>query len=264
MNQNRLVSIIIPTKNEEKNIKRCLESCLAQGYPKIEIIVVDNFSQDRTLEIAKQFTQNVYLKGPERSAQRNFGAQKAKGDFLLFVDADMELTTNLIKDCLSQKTDAVSIPEKVPHVDFWSKCRDFEKSLYEGANLLCAPRFIKKSLFIKIKGYSKNLYAAEDWDLSKRLQNKDVKLVHSQSFLIHHEGPISLKILMRKKFYYGLNLKHYVKKHPINSLSYILRPPFVKNYQKIISHPFLSFGMFTLKTLEYVSVAGGFIWGYFR
>ena len=259
-----LVSIIVATKNDEKNLKRCLVSCQKQTYKKIEIIVVDNFSEDKTAEIAKKYTKKLFLKGPERSMQRNFGAQKAKGEFLLFLDADMELASNLVKDCLFQKTNAVSIPEKVPHVDFWTKCRDFEKSLYEGDNLFSAPRFIKKSLFVKLKGYSKNLYAAEDWDLLKRLQNNRVKPANSQSFLIHNEGPISLKKLMKKKFYYGLNLKHYVKKHPKSSLSYILRTPFFKNYKKIILNPSLSIGMFTLKTLEYLSTASGFIWGYFR
>lgn len=230
----------------------------------MEIIVVDNFSEDKTVEIAKKFTRKIFLKGPERSAQRNLGAQKAKGEFLLFVDADMQLTKNLIMDCLSYKSGVVSIPEKIPHLAFWSKCRDFEKSLYANDNLISAPRFFKKNLFVKLKGYNKNLYAAEDWDLSQRLKKLDITPAHCQSFLIHHEGPLSLPELMKKKFYYGRNLKHYVKKYPKNSLSYILRPTFFKNYKKIILHPFLSMGMFTLKTLEYISAASGFIWGYLR
>ena len=83
------VSVIIPTKNETNNIKACLESIRRQTYPYLEIIVVDNNSKDNTKSIALNFTKLVFNKGPERSSQRNFGAKKAKGDFLLFIDADM-------------------------------------------------------------------------------------------------------------------------------------------------------------------------------
>ena len=97
MNSLPLVSIIITTKNEEKNIGRCLKSIKKQACPNIEIIVVDNNSIDKTKQITKKYTKNVFNKGPERSAQRNFGAQKAKGKYLLFLDADMTLSPQLIK-----------------------------------------------------------------------------------------------------------------------------------------------------------------------
>jgi glycosyltransferase involved in cell wall biosynthesis len=78
-----LVSIIITTKNEEKNIGNCLESILRnielKDYRNIEIIVVDNNSTDQTKEIARKYTKKVYKFGPERSAQRNLGAKKARG-----------------------------------------------------------------------------------------------------------------------------------------------------------------------------------------
>ena len=93
-----LVSIIIPTHNEQKNIEDCLKSVKDQNYNNFEIIVVDNFSKDNTLKIAKIFTRKYYLMGKERSAQRNFGAKKSKGSYLLFLDADMRLTPN----CLAQ------------------------------------------------------------------------------------------------------------------------------------------------------------------
>ena len=67
------VSVIVTTKNEAKNIGRCLQSIQNQTYKAIEIIVVDNFSKDETKRIAKKFTKKVFDKGPERSAQRNLG-----------------------------------------------------------------------------------------------------------------------------------------------------------------------------------------------
>ena len=75
-----LVSIVVTTKNEEKNIENCLNSIKNQNYPqnKIEIIVVDNNSIDKTKQIALRYTDKVYNFGPERSAQRNFGVKKSK------------------------------------------------------------------------------------------------------------------------------------------------------------------------------------------
>lgn len=72
------VSVILTTKNEEKNIASCLESIKNQNYPsdKIEIIIVDNDSIDRTKKIALRYTDKVYNFGPERSSQRNFGVRK--------------------------------------------------------------------------------------------------------------------------------------------------------------------------------------------
>ena len=60
------VSIIITTKNEEKHIENLLRSITSQTYKNIEIILVDNYSTDRTREIAKKYTNKIYSKGPDR------------------------------------------------------------------------------------------------------------------------------------------------------------------------------------------------------
>src|SRR5687768_16358333 len=96
-----LVSIIIPTYNEDRNIERHLRSIKAQSYPNCEAIVVDDGSIDNTVALAKKYTSKVFpRKHAERSVQRNFGASKAKGQYVVFLDADMELTPHVIKSCL--------------------------------------------------------------------------------------------------------------------------------------------------------------------
>jgi glycosyltransferase involved in cell wall biosynthesis len=62
MNKNMKVSIILPTKNNEKTIKKCLESIRAQTYKNIEIIFVDNYSSDNTYKIAKSFENKIDIK----------------------------------------------------------------------------------------------------------------------------------------------------------------------------------------------------------
>lgn len=99
-----LISVIIPTYNEERNITTCLEAIFRQDYPhdRLEIIVVDNNSTDRTKEMAKKYTDKVYNKGPERSAQRNFGVNKAQGKYILYLDADMILSENVVSECVGK------------------------------------------------------------------------------------------------------------------------------------------------------------------
>src|SRR5206468_1500632 len=97
-----LVSIVIPTKNSGEFLEACLRSIKEQTYTNIEIIVVDNSSSDNTQEIARKYTDKVFTKGPERSAQRNFGAQSSSGDYLLIIDSDMELSPNVIAECVEK------------------------------------------------------------------------------------------------------------------------------------------------------------------
>lgn len=97
-----LISIIITTKNEARNIENCIKSILGQSYKDLEIIVVDNNSTDRTKEIAKKYTDKVYDKGPERSAQRNFGVAQSGGEYFLYLDADMILSPDVVKECVER------------------------------------------------------------------------------------------------------------------------------------------------------------------
>src|SRR6185437_10379377 len=114
---NPVVSVIVPTKNSAATLEACLQSIKEQTYCPIELIVVDNHSSDTTQEIAKQFTDMVFVQGPERSPQRNLGARKASGHYLLMIDSDMELDGKVVEACISAvSTDsdisAVIIPEE--------------------------------------------------------------------------------------------------------------------------------------------------------
>src|SRR5579872_2969104 len=97
-----LVSVIIPTRNSQEFLELLLKSIKNQSYRNIEVIIVDNNSSDKTKEIARKYTDLVFNKGPERSAQRNYGVSKSKGDYILFLDSDMELTKDVIKECVRE------------------------------------------------------------------------------------------------------------------------------------------------------------------
>lgn len=88
------VSIVIPTYNEEKNIGGCLESIFRQNYPreKLEVIVIDNYSQDKTVEIIKKFPiKLLYNRIKHSRVSLMLGLQEARGDLFYYLDADVEL-----------------------------------------------------------------------------------------------------------------------------------------------------------------------------
>lgn len=94
-----LVSILIPARNEEKNISNIISDCLNQTYKRIEIIVLDDHSIDNTKNILEKFSDKIQiidgLDLPENWLGKNWAchqlSQKAKGKYLLFVDADVRL-----------------------------------------------------------------------------------------------------------------------------------------------------------------------------
>jgi glycosyltransferase involved in cell wall biosynthesis len=93
------ISIVIATKNEEKMIKDCLNSVKWAD----EIILIDDYSEDKTVEIAKKFGAKVFLhKWLGFSGQKNYGFRKARGDWVLFLDADERVTAELKDEILGE------------------------------------------------------------------------------------------------------------------------------------------------------------------
>ena len=91
------ISIVIPTFNEEKNIQNCLESIFRQQYPKdkLEVLVVDDNSTDRTLEISKRFPVKILISGKKHGeVSKMVGFKVVTGEYYMYLDADIELVGN--------------------------------------------------------------------------------------------------------------------------------------------------------------------------
>jgi len=275
MNRNLLVSIVIPAYNEEKVVKNLLVSIKQQSYPKIEVIVIDDSSTDGTFQVARGFTSRVFTrKHAERSVQRNFGARKAKGKYLLFLDADMELSKSVVKECVEaiendKNVGAIVIPEISVATNFWEEVKGFERSFYnlQGDSQIDAARFFRRDAFIKADGYDESLTGPEDWDLPETIRGLGFEIARVKPLIYHHERIASPFKVARKKYYYALKSHRYLKKHKISTLSsktvYFLRPVFYKNWKRLISHPLLSLAMVFMLTLELLYGGVGFSVGKF-
>ncbi len=151
-----IVSIIITTKNSAKTIEPLLLSIKKQSYQNVETIVVDNQSSDRTCQISRKFTDKVFQKGPERSAQRNYGGAKSRGKYLFFLDSDMVLTPNVVSECVqvfkgkeNGRIGGVIVPEKSFGDGFWAKVKAFEREINQGESYFEAARFFPKKYLMK-------------------------------------------------------------------------------------------------------------------
>jgi Glycosyltransferases involved in cell wall biogenesis len=116
-----MLSAVVLTKNEEKNIERCLESLDFVD----EIVIIDDYSTDKTLNKVKSQKLKVFQRklNGDFAEQRNFGLEKTRGEWVLFLDADEEITDELKKEIKEMIRYATL--ERDDLIGFYIKRRDF-------------------------------------------------------------------------------------------------------------------------------------------
>lgn len=272
MKKKPLVSVIVPTKNSSVYLESCLKSITDQSYPNIELVVVDNGSTDNTKKIAKKYTDKIFNKGPERSAQRNYGAEQSKGMYLLIIDSDMELTKDVIKACVEKVESrsyikAIVIPEESFGEGFWAQCKKLERSFYVGVDWMEAARFFRRDAFNEMNGYDEHNTGTEDYDLPQRIQAKYGRQAISRvdERIKHNEQKISLLKTCKKKFYYAQELDQY-KSISANTKNFSKQASIAARYKLFFSHPLrllrnpaLGTGVLFMKTCEMGAGAAGYL-----
>lgn len=257
-----LVSVIVTTKNNASTIEACLKSIAAQTYSNIEIIVVDNNSTDRTTDIAKMYTDHVYSKGPERSAQRNYAVTKSSGDYVLIIDSDMDVNPAVVSECaaaVTEKFQAVIIPEESFGEGFWAQCKALERSFYVGVDWIEAPRFFAKDLYTSVGGYDEAMSGGEDWDLRHRISSK-TSIAHISAIIRHNEGHLTLKEIITSRKYYAKGFQQQYDKPRVEGQksgaaqamgTFTL---FFSQPGKLFAHPIRGIGMLFMKVVEFGTI----------
>ena len=264
MKDSPLVSVIIPTRNSERFLEKCLRSVRSQTYPNIEVIVVDNFSEDRTKLIAERYADSVLLKGPERSAQVNFGAVHARGKYVYRVDSDVVVESCVVEEaiekCEVEGFDAVCVHNTSdPSVGFWARVRKLERDCYADDELNVAARFFKRDVFERVGGFDERLVAAEDYDLHNRLLECMFKIGFIKSKEIHIGEPASLSEIVRKHYYYGKTLKRFLGLNLEKGIRQInpMRPAVIRNWRNFAKNPTLTIGFIVYQTVRYAAAGLG-------
>lgn len=166
-----MLSIIIPTLNEENHLPFLLNSIKKQDFKDYEIIVADNNSKDKTAEIAKSFGCQV-VPGGLPAKGRNEGAKIAKRDLLLFLDADLILSGDFLEKSLDEfkkrnldiasyrlepRTESIFIKKSFNLFYNWP-ITVAQKILAYGAGGI----LVKKEIFDRVNGFDEKIKLAED------------------------------------------------------------------------------------------------------
>ena len=255
---NPLVSVIVPTYNSEQFLEKCLASIRAQTHAHLELIVVDEQSNDHTMAIAQRYAHAIYSGGPERSIKRNIGIEKAQGDFVYVVDSDMELHPRVVEECVKIMADSlvgsVVTPEISQGEGFWAMCVAFDRAFRlqeKEPGIAEAARFFRRADIRAAGGYDPTIVGAEDWDLHNRMKRFG-RCGKGQSPIYHHEGRVSLYKRVRKKYYYSRAFREYIRRYPRMATQQFspFKLAYVKGYRDFLKHPILGMGVMILKNAE--------------
>lgn len=261
--QKGLISIIVPTLNASRHLKTLLPSLVKQTYKKFEVIINDDKkTNDDTEEIVAKYSKNLkinYIKENTSMAQgRKSASMHAKGEFMLHLDADMKLSPKVLKQCMDNTNDydALVVPEISYGKGFWARVKIFERSMYVGDDTVESARFFSSSVYRSVGGHNEKMVLSEDKDIDLRIRKEGYRVGRITAPIYHNEGNVKLFNDLKKKYFYGRTASVLMLTNPAYSLKYgniVFRPAFFRNWRKMLVHPVLSIGVFTLKLLHTVA-----------
>lgn len=216
------VSAIIPAYNEEKVILKTIESILESDYKKLEIIVVDDGSKDKTSQLVKEkYGSNPTVKlitkeNGGKSSALNVGIREATGEYLLLLDADTivekDAISRMIPHFKNDKVGAVSGNTRVGNnFNLITRCqkveyiRDFNLIKNGMSHLNCmavvpgALGMWRKTAVISVGGFSTRTLG-EDRDITMALQRKGWKITFEPSAFARTEAPSDFKDFMKQRY----------------------------------------------------------------
>jgi len=221
-NNRKTISVIIPVKNEQEKIRNCLKMVFNQSHKSFEVIVVDGYSTDKTVEIVREFPAEIFFDDYGTiGGARQIGLEKAKGQYVAFVDADCiperDWLENLIKEF---DNGIVGVGGRIRHAGkgLWEKSIILAMNTFFGSANSVQSRFFKNKRFvksisgcnsmyrkedlIKVGGFDPKLSVTEDAVLNRKL-SKIGKLLYTPNAIVLHDHGRSLKDFARRIYEYG-------------------------------------------------------------
>ena len=208
-----MISFIIPTLNEEKTIEKTLKN-LSEYFGEKEIIVSDGRSSDKTIEIAKKYTDKVIIHdGKTRqtiAGGRNVAAKTAKGDYILFLDADVYIPdiNNFMKKALEIFDKDQDVVALIPSIRVFPEMETFgDKIVFTSIDYVHILinnmmkiggaggefQMVRTEIFNRVGGYDEKLVVAEDHEFLRRIA-KIGRVFFSKKLRVYHTGRRAHKI----------------------------------------------------------------------
>jgi len=201
MSWNETVSVVIPCYNYGHYLAECLDSVLAQSYPHVEAILVDDGSNDKTREVAGRYPKVKYIYQANRglSAARNAGIRAASGQFIQPLDADDRLAPASIERCVKLLDGAdIAVPGQQEFGEggrFWAR-GGWPMTLdtfLAGNKIHCASMYRRKA-WLEVGGYDEGMRDGyEDWDFWIRIIKAGysrIRVIDEPMFFyrVHHDS----------------------------------------------------------------------------
>ena len=233
-----LVTVLVPSYNEERVIARSLESLLKQEYPNFEVLVIDDGSTDQTRACASELAGDYgtatvqVLRQPNRgkAAALNMGISVARGELVLCMDADSELAPGTIAAMVSHFTDrsvaAVAGNVKVKNrVNLWTRLQALEyieglnmvrqaQGFFRSVNIIPGPvGMFRRDILLSVGGYESDTFA-EDADLTLKLVSFGYGIRYEPRAISYTEAPTELLDLIKQRYRWTRGILQSMKKRP--------------------------------------------------
>jgi len=208
------ISVVLTTKNEEKNIGELLESLSNQEEP-YEVLIVDSDSTDKTQEIVKEYSNKkknikLLIHPGTRAESMNYGIQKSTGDAVAFIGGDDIAETHWIREIrkVMQHADIV-VGKLISKGDDRFKALKNVKLFHKGVNISFpgTNTTYKKEILDKLGGFDSSLFSAEDLDLNYRAVEAGYNIVVNETAMVYYRPRNSLYAFLRQSFWYGAGRK---------------------------------------------------------
>ena len=244
-----MISVVVPAFNAEKTLGACLDALLEQTAPRetYEIIVVDDGSTDRTKQTAEAYGVRVFSEANRgAAAARNLGVQNARGEIVLFVDADSVPDRNWIQEMAAPFHDpsiaGASGQKKTRQQNLWARLVQLEYDFkYDRMAVHAAIDFVdsstaayRREVLLANGGFDTTLKEAEDTELSYRLAERGYRLILIREGVTYHVHPETLLHYLRRKFQYARWRVVVYKRYP-RKAAYDQRTPPAQKLQPLIA-----------------------------
>jgi glycosyltransferase involved in cell wall biosynthesis len=226
------ISVVIAAKNSEKTFEECLASIEKNNVA--EIIVVDGNSVDKTVDIAKKYTDRVYSdEGRGFNYAQQFGAEQATQEYIAFVDADIVLPAGTLAKLLVElkTSDCISMQAKqlaASSSNYWERCSDWNWKLsHERRFGGLSTAVIRKSIVLKYK-LNRTVQVGSDLALEFAAKHDGFKLGISSNAIAYHHHRADLKAVVRQRYRFGKESVNFIR--GFGPLHIGFWPPFVSIY----------------------------------
>jgi glycosyltransferase involved in cell wall biosynthesis len=261
-----LVSINIATYNSAKTLLKCLDSVKNQTYKNIEVIIMDSYSKDKTLDIAKDCGAKIVFASTLATA-RKAGSLASRGDYIFILDSDQILEPNVIERCVTacegEGYDGVTLFERslITKNTFVERVIAYDKEIFHSLHDddpikgTAIPRFFRASYFKRVEFEKNPPITFEHTIIHHKIVEMGARIKFVDAYIWHHETT-TIREVARKFFRYGY---YYIPAYKFNKELAVRHslPRRTYFHYRALRNPFLFIGLFFVYFVKAISAMLG-------